>query len=141
MNVGGATLLGILPATVEHPWEYFAVRGTFLDCRGPLSISAGSFWGFRVMVLTRGHSIRGLVANIGPSVNRPVVVESGAWIASGALLYNCVIRRNSVVAAGSVVRSCEVGPDVIVAGDPARVVARWTGTEWDWSGERWGVLR
>lgn len=133
-------LLGTLPDGVGHPWDYFAVRGTFLDARGPLTISDKSIWGFRCMVLTRGHGLADGPDLIGPSSDRPVYVAEQVWVGSGALLYNCRIHPNVIVAAGAVVRSCEVGPNVVVAGNPAQVVARLVCGEWIWHGERYKRL-
>jgi acetyltransferase-like isoleucine patch superfamily enzyme len=121
-------ILGKLPPTVEHPAEYFLQRGCFIDARSPLEISGSSVWGFGVRVLTRSHDIA--AGSVGTVVPRPLTVEAGAWIGSFALLYNCTIGEGAVVAAGSVVRSCDVAPWVMVAGNPARVIARWDGQEW-----------
>jgi len=68
-----------------------------------------------------------------------VIVKNHAWIGSGALLYNCVIGEGAVVAIGSVVRSCEVAPRVIVAGNPAKVIARWD-DGWVYNQKKWRVL-
>ena len=129
---------GRLPATVHLPADYFLGRGCFIDAKGPLEIAGDSTWGYGVRVLTRSHTIAG---GVGPVVPRPVIVERGAWIGSFALLYNCRIGEGAIVAAGAVVRSCEVAPRVLVAGNPAEVVARWDGTAWRYLGERWRVLR
>ncbi len=53
---------------------------------------------------------------------RPVVIEDGAWIGSGARILKGVrIGARSIVGAGAVV-SRDVPPDCIVAGNPARIV-------------------
>lgn len=131
MNLTGFSgKLGELPSTVELPWEYFALRGTFLDCRGPLGIARESIWGLRVTVLTRSHDISSGV--VGDSIDRGVWVEKGAWIGSGSLLVGCRIGAGSIVAAGTVVRCQNVAPGVIVAGNPARVIARWDGGAWNY---------
>jgi len=36
------------------------------------------------------------------------------------------------VAAGTVVRGQDVAPGLMVAGNPARVIARWTGEQWEY---------
>lgn len=57
-----------------------------------------------------------------PPSGRDIHVESGAWVASCAIVLGpCTIGRNAVVAAGSLVRG-DVAPHTIVAGVPARVV-------------------
>jgi acetyltransferase-like isoleucine patch superfamily enzyme len=123
--------IGNLPDTVELPWSYFESRGCFLDCRGPLVISAQSAWGFFVRVLTESHDIAGW-PSLGPVIPYGVTVESGAWIGSFSLLTGCSIGAGSIVAAGTVVRGQTVAPGIMVAGNPARIVARWTGERWDY---------
>ena len=130
---------GHLPATVGLPADYFLGRGCFVDAKGPLTIAAGTYWGYGVRVLTRSHAIG--EGGVGAVIPRPVVVARGAWIGSFALLYNCQIGEGAIVAAGAVVRSCEVAPRVMVAGNPAEVVARWDGSAWQYLAERRRVLR
>lgn len=121
-----------LPATVGLPWEYFAIRGILLDGRGPLVIDKTSRWGLRVTVITRSHDIQGGPGVLGETVDYGVTVEAGVWIGSGALLAGCHIGKGAIVAAGSVVRGQTVAPNVMVAGNPARVIARWNGTAWEY---------
>lgn len=122
---------GELPPTVGLPWRYFERRGCFLDCRGPLSISARSNWGYGVNVLTESHTI-GAWPVLGDIIPYGVTVEDGAWIGSFSLLTGCTIGRNAIVASGSVVRGQLVAPNVIVGGNPARVIARWNGERWEY---------
>jgi len=139
-----AHIMGELPPTVGRTLSYFDIRHTWLDCRGTLEIHKGSHWGFFVCVITYSHEIQQGVdannkTNIGKVCDRPVIVKNHAWIGSGALLYNCVIGEGAVVAIGSVVRSCEVAPRVIVAGNPAKVIARWD-DGWVYNQKKWRVL-
>jgi acetyltransferase-like isoleucine patch superfamily enzyme len=120
---------GPLPQTVGHPWAYFEQRGCVLDCRGPLVIDRASHWGFGVRVITRSHDTR-LWPTLGPTINRGVTVEAGAWIGSYSILTGCRIGARAIVAAGTVVRGQDVAPGVMVAGNPARVIARWDGEQW-----------
>jgi maltose O-acetyltransferase len=130
MNLSAfAAKLGEWPSTIGLPWEYFARRGCLLDCRGPLTISAGSQWGFCVRVFSESHDISRW-PTLGPTVPYGVTVESGAWIGSGVLLCGCRIGAGAIVAAGTVVRGQDVAPGVMVAGNPARVLARWNGERW-----------
>jgi len=55
-------------------------------------------------------------------VTRPMMIENGAWIgAKAVLLPGCHVGANTIVGAGSVVRQ-PVGPEEIVAGNPAESV-------------------
>ena len=118
-----------LPDGVKLPREYFVKRGTRFDYPGALNIAWDSYWGYLVLVLCRSHHLEKL-GRLGPVELKGVTVESGAWICSGSLLHNCYIGAGSIVAAGSVVRGQTVAPGVMVAGNPARVIARWDGERW-----------
>ena len=65
---------------------------------------------------------------------RPIQIDKGAFVAAFCTLYNCHIEEGAVVAVGSVVRSQTVKAYTIVAGNPARVIARWNGSHWDYAG-------
>lgn len=138
-----AHISGEFPSTVHRDREYFNLRHAWLDCRGTLEIHAQSHWGFYVRVITLSHDVTSGVnvphRIIGDLVDRPVIVEKDVWIGSGALLYNCIVREGAVVAIGAVVRSCEVAPRVIVAGNPAGVIARWE-DGWVYEQDKWRVL-
>ena len=137
-----AHIMGKFPDTVKRSQAYFEMRLTYLDCRGPLEIHEKSHWGFGVTVLTLSHNIsKGIAGSIGVITDRPVIVKKHAWIASGVLLYNCIIGEGAVVAIGSVVRSCEVAPGTMVAGNPVEVVARWDDEAgWVYDQSKWRVL-
>jgi acetyltransferase-like isoleucine patch superfamily enzyme len=126
--------LGAWQETIGLPWEYFAIRGCFLDCRSPLVISPKSAWGIKVQILTESHDISRGPGTLGIVVPRPVYVEDGAWIGSYSLLIGCRIGAGAIVAAGTVVRCQDVGPGVMVAGNPAQVIARWDGAAWVYAG-------
>jgi len=120
-----------LPETVHLPVAYFQRRGIRFDAPGLLNIAADSRWGYLVTLICRTHDQQ--EAGIAGKVEfRPITVESGAWICSGALLYNCTVGKNSVVAAGTVLRSQVVGPGVMVAGNPAKIIARWEEGGWQY---------
>lgn len=131
-----------LPASVELPIGYFAQRRITLDTRGTLVISKDSYWGFDINVITLSHPIcNGVQTGMTkPVLDKPVIVRSYAWIGSGAFLYNCIIGEGAVVAAGTVVRSAEVKPHTMVAGNPAAVIARFVEGAWHYVEPRWTVL-
>lgn len=107
-----------------HPTAY--VGEAYLNTRsGTITIGKYAFFGHQVMVLTGRHdpSRRGRDRQLAiPTEGCDVVVEDGAWVASRAILIGpCVVGRDAVVAAGSVVTE-DVAPGVVVAGVPARVI-------------------
>ena len=59
-----------------------------------------------------------------PGGSAPIVLERGAWVGDSAIVCKGVrIGENSIVGAGAVVTR-DVPPNVIVAGNPARVVKK-----------------
>jgi acetyltransferase-like isoleucine patch superfamily enzyme len=115
-------------ADIGHPVEYFTDREVELDCRGPLHISPLSDWGIGVKVITASHQ----PGNMSVVKYLPITVEAGAWVCSYAILYNCHIGENSVVALGSVVRSRDVPGGTMVEGNPARIIARLVNDKWEY---------
>ena len=91
---------------------------------GEIHLERDVFFGHRVMLLAGTHDVRAGAAR-GRAIPRDgydIVVEEGAWIASGAIVTGpCRIGAYAVVAAGAVVRD-DVAPYTMVAGVPARPV-------------------
>jgi acetyltransferase-like isoleucine patch superfamily enzyme len=59
-----------------------------------------------------------------PGGSAPIILERGAWIGDSAIVCKGVrIGENSIIGAGAVVTK-DVAPNVIVAGNPARVVKK-----------------
>lgn len=129
-------------ATLGHDEQYYTMRNIQLDQRGTLVIHETSQWGFNITVFTASHSTRDWKEAGFSSVitNRPVIVERAAWICSNSILYNCKICEGAIVAIGSVVRSQEVRPWTMVAGNPARVVAHYIDGAWQYVTPKWEVL-
>jgi len=127
--MSGGVILGEIPATCGHGEDYWRDRDCFVDARGPLVVHPSSHFGYQVMLLTLSHDVSGgAFVPYSPCVERGVTVDEGAFICSRASLYNCHVGAFAIVAFGAVVRSQYVPPRVIVAGNPAYVIAEWT--EW-----------
>jgi acetyltransferase-like isoleucine patch superfamily enzyme len=93
---------------------------TFYDLGG-LDIADDVMIGPNVSIITTSHPVE-------PSqrraftIGRPIVIEKGVWIATGATIIGGVtVGENSVVAAGSVVTR-DVPANTLVGGNPARVI-------------------
>jgi maltose O-acetyltransferase len=132
------TIIGTVPPTVEVDLALLNGRNVTLDCRGTLKIHHDTYWGWNITVITMGHDIReGITPGFAePALDRPVIIDRMAWICSGAMLYGCHIGEGAIVAFGAVVRAQDVKPYVMVAGNPARVIARWDGKTWKYLAAR-----
>lgn len=131
-----------MTVSLGHEDLYFGDRHIWLDRRGTLLIDPTSEWGYFITVITQSHETAhwkedGFQAQ---QVDRPVIVERNAWILSNSILYNCIIHEGAVVALGSVVRSQEVMPWTMVAGNPARIVARYADGKWNYVIGKFEVL-
>lgn len=113
-----------------HPESYFRERYTFLDGRGGLKIAKTAELGFGNKIITQSHNLVD-GAYTGAAVDRPVTIDDYAWVTSFCVLYNCHIEHHAIVGCGAVVKNCVVPPYTIVEGNPARIVAHWTGNEWE----------
>lgn len=89
---------------------------------GTVSIGDHSFFGHNVMVITGSHD----TAKFGPERKRVgrkdnnIIIGSGVWIATGAIILGpCTIGDNSVVAAGTVMLPGQYEANCVYAGVPA----------------------
>ena len=85
-------------------------------------------WGQCISVWTTSHDIE--TGYVGAEKPYPVTVDAYAWIGSNAILAGCHIGEYAIVAAGTVVRGQDVAPHIMVAGNPAQVIARWHEGKW-----------
>ena len=113
---------------IGHEPEYYLDRQVQIDGRGEVHISPSSNWGVGIMVITASHDPNAF----GRIVYRPVIVKDGAWICSGAILYNCIIGFGAIVAVGTVVRSRDVPDWTMVEGNPARIIAAFRNDVWNY---------
>lgn len=95
----------------------------FNTVSGTITVEAHAFFGHGVAVLTGSHDVERTGADRQRAIPRhghDVVVESGAWVASRAIVLGpCRIGRDAVVAAGAVVTR-DVAAGARVGGNPAR---------------------
>lgn len=124
-----SVIQGKFPATVGRDEQYFHMRRTWLDCRGPLTIHKTAVFGFGVKIITMSHRMEHGKFTVALKT-KPVTIDEGAQVYSFSLLYNCHIEHHAVVACGSVVRNMTVLPWTMVEGNPARVIKKWNGEEW-----------
>jgi len=93
---------------------------TFYDMGG-LYIGDDVMIGPNVNIITTGHPVNPAQRR-GITIGKPVTIERNVWIAAGATIIGGItIGENSVVAAGAVVTK-DVPPNVLVGGNPARIL-------------------
>lgn len=93
---------------------------TFYDLGG-LHIGDDVMIGPNVSIITSGHPLDPCERR-SMTTGRPIVIERGVWIATGAIVIGGIRSgENSVVASGAVVTR-DVPANVLVAGNPARVL-------------------
>ena len=98
------------------------LNDAFLDVQNTITIESNVNFGHQVKILTGSHDIYKFGKERSKSISKPVVIKTGVWIASFAIILPGVeIGEYSVVAAGSVVRG-NIPPYVLVAGNPAKIV-------------------
>lgn len=94
---------------------------SFLDLGG-ITIGDDVLIGPRVNLVTENHPLD--PADRQTLLLSPIYIKRNAWIGAGAtILPGITIGENSVVAAGSVVRT-DVPPNTVVAGVPAKIIRR-----------------
>lgn len=93
------------------------------DGAGKITIEDWCFFGHRVMVLARNHDYQSFKGKRFTAITeKPILIESGAWVGSGSIIVAGVtIGEDSVIAAGSVVTK-NVPARTIYGGVPAKLI-------------------
>jgi len=104
-------------------------RNVDIDYTGDLEIGNGILISEGAKILTHGHDFYGKRNNdVIPNTNRVFLTKlsigNNVWIGSNAVIMHGVesIGENSIIAAGAIVTKA-VPPNVVVAGNPAKVIA------------------
>jgi len=107
-------------------------RGSAIVGHYRIDIGDDVYTGMNVYITDQNHGYEDISAPIGTQdpQDDPVVVGSGSWIGSGAvMLPGAQLGEHCVVAANSVVRG-EFPPYSVVAGVPAKLVRLHDGADW-----------
>jgi acetyltransferase-like isoleucine patch superfamily enzyme len=107
-------------------------RGSAIVGHYRIDIGDDVYTGMNVYITDQNHGYEDISAPIGTQdpQDDPVVVGSGSWIGSGAVvLPGAQLGEHCVVAANSVVRG-EFPPYSVVAGVPAKLVRLHDGAAW-----------
>jgi maltose O-acetyltransferase len=75
-----------------------------------------------IQIYTAAHPLDAESRNQGWEITKPVTIGNSVWIGGSAILLpGVMIGERSVIGAGAVVTK-DVPPDVVVAGNPARII-------------------
>ncbi|UNK49665.1 acyltransferase [Lysobacter sp. S4-A87] len=98
-------------------------RGCILNAGGGIEIGSRVLIGPNVTIYSQNHRFGpGVEVFESGYVYKKVVIGDGVWIAAGAfILPGVTVGSRAIIAAGSVVTK-NVPADVVVAGNPARIV-------------------
>jgi putative colanic acid biosynthesis acetyltransferase WcaF len=129
LRIFGASIgkgLVIRPGVNVHfPWRLkvgdhcWIGDGTQLLSLYPITIEDHVALSHQVYIAAGGHDIRSVSM---ASKHGPVVVKTGTWIATRAFIGPGVTVHERVVVGAGTVLMKDVGPDVVVVGNPARVI-------------------
>ncbi|MEG1029605.1 MAG: sugar O-acetyltransferase, partial [Brevundimonas sp.] len=98
-------------------------NSVFLDC-AEIVIGDDFQCGPGVQLLTPEHPLDAAERRSGVESARPIRIGDDVWIGGGAVvLAGVTVGDRSVIGAGSVVTK-DVPADVVVAGNPARIIKR-----------------
>lgn len=94
----------------------------YLNATGHILFGEGVVLSYGVKILSTGLDLEFPCRTEAPHIDKEVVIEDNVWIGVGAIVLPGVrIGRNAAVSAGAVV-ICDVPPNAVVAGNPARVI-------------------
>jgi carbonic anhydrase/acetyltransferase-like protein (isoleucine patch superfamily) len=100
----------------------FFTTPLFADLTADITIGDDVTIGHHVVLVTADHEIGSPSRRAGEVNPKPIVIESGAWIAASVtVLPGARIGAGAVVGAGSLVKG-EIPPHVLAVGVPARVL-------------------
>lgn len=103
---------------------YANFNSTFLDVC-PITIGDNAMLGTNVQLLTPLHPLNARERIAGLEYGKPITIGDNVWIGGGAIILAGVsLGNNVVVAAGSVVTTSFSEDNIVLAGNPARILKR-----------------
>lgn len=116
------------PLSVDYGTYIRVGRGTFINSNltaldvAPITIGEDCQIGPNVQLLTPTHPLEPQLRRDKLEAAQPITIRDNVWIGGGAIILpGITVGENSVIGAGAVVTR-DVPPNVVAAGNPARVV-------------------
>lgn len=102
--------------------NFYANFGLVVLDTCPVRIGNNCMFGPRVSLFTAGHPLDPAVRNSGWEFGAPITIGDNVWIGGGSILNPGVTLGNNVVVGSGSVVTKSFGDNVVIAGNPARVI-------------------
>lgn len=102
--------------------NFYANFGLVVLDTCPVRIGNNCMFGPRVSLFTAGHPLDPDVRNSGWEFGAPITIGDNVWIGGGSIVNPGVTLGNNVVVGSGSVVTKSFGDNVVIAGNPARVI-------------------
>ncbi len=115
----------IEPQNITHPDTFRPIGmavGNYIDARCGITIEENVHVGPRVSIISKNHNLTDYDSF---DESAPVILHRDCWLATGSIILAGVeLGEHTVVGAGSVVTHSFTEGNVLIAGNPAKVIKR-----------------